>query len=584
MPRVLRIGTRGSALALVQARWVQARLAERGAIAELVTIRTAGDDRAPETAWGEGAFVTAIERSLIEGRIDVAVHSAKDLPTSEDPRLVVAAFPSREDPRDALVCRVRGTSLSTLPSGARVGTDSPRRTAFLHERRPDLRMHPLSGNVDTRLAKLDAGETDALVLAVAGLTRLDRADRIDEILAPGRAAPAPGQGCLAIQVRADDRRAIEAIAPLDDPDTRAAVEAERAFLAATGGGCRSPIGALARVEAGSVVLEVAAARDAGSGAGPWLAPAPGAGRPSAIIRLAGRGPVEDRMALARDLARRIVALRTRPRVLVTRPAEQAAPLVEALGSAGMEATVVPTIVIEAADAAGRLGSALADAAAAAAAVRVVVTSSNGARAVLEAARLAGVEAATLRWVAVGEATARVLTAAGARDVFRPARASGAGIAAELRISPGDRLLLARGDLADGTLPAALRGRGASVDEIVAYRTAPAPAGSRPTLLAALNEGPVDAIVCTSPSSVHGLVALAPADRLRSLQETIMVCIGPTTASAAREAGFTAVAEAPAPRPSELAATVADALGLESRPPARSAGPTEPSTVVTGGPR
>jgi hydroxymethylbilane synthase len=225
----LRIGTRGSELALIQARWTAARLAEVGVPTELVIIRTEGDDRAPDTAWGEGAFVTAIERALLEERIDLAVHSAKDVPTEEDPRLLVAAFPPREDPRDSLVCRVRGGTLATLPEGARIGTDSPRRTAFLLAARPDLRLHPLHGNVDTRLRKLDAGEVDALVLAVAGLTRLGRADRIDEILPPELAAPAPGQGSLAIQVRTADAFAREAVGRLDDAAIRAAVEAERTF-------------------------------------------------------------------------------------------------------------------------------------------------------------------------------------------------------------------------------------------------------------------------------------------------------------------------------------------------------------------
>ena len=191
--RVLRLGTRGSALALVQSRAVGAALADAGVAVEIEIIRTAGDDQAPDTAWGEGAFVGALERALLDGSVDLAVHSSKDVPTTEDPRLVIAAFCRREDPRDALVCRERGLTLATLPHGARVGTDSPRRTAFLLERRPDLRLHPLNGNVDTRLRRLDAGESDALVLAVAGLTRLGRADRIDERLDIDVVVPAPGR-------------------------------------------------------------------------------------------------------------------------------------------------------------------------------------------------------------------------------------------------------------------------------------------------------------------------------------------------------------------------------------------------------
>lgn len=255
----LRIGTRGSRLALVQARWVAARLADAGVPSTLRILRTAGDDRAPDTAWGEGAFVSRIEQALLEGEVDAAVHSAKDVPTVEEPRLEIAAFPPREDPRDALVGRLRGRTLADLPAGTRVGTDSPRRTAFLRAVRPDLAFHPLHGNVDTRLARLDAGETDVLVLAVAGLRRLGHADRIDETLSPRLAAPAPGQGGLAVQCRADDARTRAALRVLDEPAARAAISAERAFLRATGGGCRSAVGALGVVDGVRLILSGAVA-------------------------------------------------------------------------------------------------------------------------------------------------------------------------------------------------------------------------------------------------------------------------------------------------------------------------------------
>jgi hydroxymethylbilane synthase len=175
-----------------------------GVPVELVTVRTLGDVRPPDTTWGEGAFVGALETALLTGEVDLAVHSAKDVPTTEDPRLVIAAYPSREDPRDALVSREPGRAFADLPPGSRVGTDSPRRTAFLRASRPDLRVHPLHGNVDTRLRRLDDGETDALILAVAGLTRLGLQGRIGQILPPDVVPPAPGQGALAIQCRTDD--------------------------------------------------------------------------------------------------------------------------------------------------------------------------------------------------------------------------------------------------------------------------------------------------------------------------------------------------------------------------------------------
>ena len=251
----IRIGTRGSALALVQARLAAAALEAHGHATRLVTIETEGDRRAPDTAWGEGAFVAAIERALLEGRVDVAVHSAKDVPTDEDPRLAIAAFLPRADARDALVVRdgLAGT-VDGLPSGARVGTDSPRRTAFLLARRPDLTVRPLHGNVDTRLRRLDAGEADALVLACAGLDRLGRGDRIAERLPVEDMPPAPGQGAIALQVRRDDADVRAAVAAADDAPTRIAVEAERALLRAAGGGCRSPIGAFADVDGARLTL------------------------------------------------------------------------------------------------------------------------------------------------------------------------------------------------------------------------------------------------------------------------------------------------------------------------------------------
>lgn len=249
-PDAVRIGTRGSRLALVQAEMVRAAFETVGQPARLVVIETAGDRRAPDTAWGEGAFVTAIERALVAEEVDVAVHSAKDVPIDEDRTLCIAAFLPREDPADALVVPAGEplSSLDDLPPGARVGTDSPRRTGFLLARRPDLQVHPLHGNVDTRLARLDSGQADALVLAVAGLRRLGRADRIALRLDPEVVPPAPGQGAIAVQVRAGDDRTRGLAAILDDLPTRTAVSLERRFLQRSGGGCRAPIGALATIE------------------------------------------------------------------------------------------------------------------------------------------------------------------------------------------------------------------------------------------------------------------------------------------------------------------------------------------------
>ncbi|HSL76687.1 MAG TPA: hydroxymethylbilane synthase [Candidatus Limnocylindrales bacterium] len=247
----IRVGTRGSALALVQAALVRDALMDAGHPSRIVVIETDGDRRAPDTAWGEGAFVAAIERALLDEEVDVAVHSAKDIPTDEPQGLVIAAYLRRADARDALVVRAdaaRAVTIDDLPAGARVGTDSPRRSGFLRARRPDLVVHPLHGNVDTRIRRLDGRETDALILACAGLDRLGRSDRIAVRLAADVIPPAAGQGAIAVQVRAGDTRLSETVGAIDDRETRLAVEAERSFLRRMGGGCRAPIGAYATVD------------------------------------------------------------------------------------------------------------------------------------------------------------------------------------------------------------------------------------------------------------------------------------------------------------------------------------------------
>lgn len=544
----IRIGTRGSALALVQAHWVADRLAELGTASEIVLIRTAGDDRGPDTEWGEGAFVNAIEAALLEGRIDTAVHSAKDVPTEEDPRLAIAAWTVREDPHDALVCRVRGTTLATLPPHAMVGTDSPRRGAFLRSARPDLTIHPLSGNVDTRLRKLDNGESDALVLAVAGLTRLGRADRIDEVLPFDVAIPAPGQGALALQTRRHDARTRRVIAALDDRPSRVAIEAERAFLAGTGGGCRSPIGAIGTVEGDTLTLRVAAERD------PSLHARGGGGD---IIRFAATGPADDRTKLALELAERIVPLRTRARILVTRPVDGAVASIDALLAAGFSTVAVPTIEIRDEPVSKVLDTTIA--AAVSSNAWLVATSPSGVRVALAALARFAIAPADVRWAVLGRASAGLLAVHGV-EPFIPSRPLGETLVAELPLSPGERVVVVRSDIADPGLVADAMARGALVTEVIGYRTHEGPEGSREPIAVALAE-PIDALVFASGSAVRGLLVLAPPAETTRLRATPAICIGPTTASAAHSLGFTAVVEAADPSPVALVAAVVDGLAM-----------------------
>jgi hydroxymethylbilane synthase len=251
----VRLGTRGSALALAQARGVAGAItAATGRQVELVEITTAGDrSTAPIERIGVGVFVSALRDALAGKEIDIAVHSYKDLPTAPADGLVVAAVPERVDPRDALVARDR-LVLAQLPAGARVGTGAPRRVAQLRSLRPDLAVVPVRGNVDTRLRKVAGGELDAVVLARAGLARLGRVAEITETLDPAVLLPAPAQGALAVECRAGETDLIEALAALDHPVTRAVISAERTFLSTLEAGCSAPVAGLAELGDGQLRL------------------------------------------------------------------------------------------------------------------------------------------------------------------------------------------------------------------------------------------------------------------------------------------------------------------------------------------
>lgn len=244
----LRLGTRGSALARTQSDGVRRALEEEAGPVEVVVIQTTGDrriDRPLPEIGGKGLFTRELDRALLEGEIDLAVHSLKDLPTEQEPGLAVAAVPLREDPRDVLVGPAgAAVTLAGLPPGARVGTSSLRRRALLLAFRPDLTVDSVRGNLDTRLRKLDDGEYDALVLAAAGLRRMGLEDRAGEWLERTAFLPAPAQGALGIVARIDDERVAEALRPLRDSPSERAVRAERAMLAALEGGCQVPIAAL----------------------------------------------------------------------------------------------------------------------------------------------------------------------------------------------------------------------------------------------------------------------------------------------------------------------------------------------------
>ena len=281
---MLTIGSRGSQLALWQANWVKGKLEELSVTSTIEIIKTTGDritDVPLAQVGTKGLFTKEIEEALIDGRIDLAVHSLKDLPTELPAGLKIAAIPARQDARDALV----GLRFEDLPTGARVGTSSLRRVAQLRAVRPDLVIESVRGNLDTRLRKLSEGLYDALVLAAAGLKRLGWEARIADYFASDVMCPAVGQGALAIETRAEGEAA-RICAQLDDAETRTAVEAERAVLAALGGGCQVPIGAHARQVEGRLELIAVVGLPDGS----------------RVIRRSSSGPASDGLRLGYELA------------------------------------------------------------------------------------------------------------------------------------------------------------------------------------------------------------------------------------------------------------------------------------------
>jgi hydroxymethylbilane synthase len=303
---VLRLGSRKSPMAVAQSGDVARLITERtGRRVELVGVSTFGDvSRAQLTQiGGTGVFVSALRESLLRGDVDFAVHSLKDLPTGDAPGISLAAIPPRDDPRDALVAR-DGAKLADLPSGARIGTGSPRRAAGLRLLRSDITCVPIRGNANTRLAKVAGGELDAVVLACAGLARIGHTDRVSEIFETDDMLPAPGQGALAIECRTADADLAALLAAVDDLPTRAAVTAERSLLAALEAGCSAPVGAYASSSAGTGRLHLQ---------GVVLGFAPGvldaaANSGTMVVRERGEADVNDAARLGRDLAARMLAL------------------------------------------------------------------------------------------------------------------------------------------------------------------------------------------------------------------------------------------------------------------------------------
>jgi len=293
--RTITIGTRGSSLSLCQTQIVQVWLEEHFAQHQFVvkTIKAKADHN-PEVPLvaigGEGIFVKELEASLLKGEIDLAVHSMKDLPLQIPAGIVLAAITEREEARDAFMSRT-GQALDQLPAGSRIGTSSLRRKSQLLHLRRDIEVVEIRGNVDTRVRKLDEGRYDAIVLAACGLIRLGLEDRITQYLSLDQMLPEPGQGALGVEARAGDEEILELLKVLDDPITRACVEAERAFLRALGGGCRVPIAAYAQIANGTLALDGAVVAPDGT----------------RLLRDRSTGPLESPESLGEALANRLIS-------------------------------------------------------------------------------------------------------------------------------------------------------------------------------------------------------------------------------------------------------------------------------------
>ena len=295
--RTIRVGTRASVLARTQSGMVaDALAAATGLETELVLVRTEGDVSSEPLAQlgGTGVFVTALRAALLSGEVDVAVHSLKDLPTAPAEGIALAAVPQREDPRDVVVAR-DGLTLGELPAGSRVGTGAPRRVAQIAALGLGVTLVGVRGNVDTRLGKVASGDLDAVVLARAGLARLGRADEATEVLDPLQVLPAPGQGALAVECRADSDLLAELTRTLDDPHTRACVEAERALLAELEAGCSAPVGALAEVAEGDLGDEL------------WIRAVALTPDGTVSVRRSASGPLDDPVGLGQKLAAEMLA-------------------------------------------------------------------------------------------------------------------------------------------------------------------------------------------------------------------------------------------------------------------------------------
>lgn len=605
----LRIGTRGSQLALTQAGHIADFITTRTGIpTELVRVVTRGDTNMASLAslGGSGVFASALREALLAGECDLVVHSMKDLPTGAVPGLTIGAVPERVDASDVL-CARDGLRLADLPAGATVGTGSPRRTAQLAARRPDLDIRDIRGNVDTRLGYVDSGRLDAVILAAAGLIRLGRADRVTEVFPLAEVPTAPAQGALALEVREATEAAphsaelTQALAAVNDPGTHAAAVAERAVLAELGAGCAAPVGASASIAEGALVLRALITSIDGS---------------ASITREArvatsehAERALDQAEALGRSLARELLAAGadgiaplhescghevltpqqlTAPRIAeAPRGAVAGEPSIVyasggSFGSGGAEelrrrgAIPVPSELIRIEPLAGpgeraRIQAALGALAAGEYGWLTVTSPSAVAQLVAHGMRVS----ADTRIAAVGPGTERALAEAGYRvDVVPSTDHSAAGLVRALGAEPvpaKNRVLALGAELATPTLASGLRALGADVNEVPLYRTREVP--PRPEVRDRLRSGTISAVLVTSGSVARALDGVFDAAHPQP-EHCLVIAIGDPSAEAARAAGLRVDAIAAAASLPAMLAAYAEVAETRGKP---TPGPTQPDT-------
>lgn len=534
------IGTRGSKLSLIQTTIIKNQLQALlpSSIIEIKTITTKGDKNmspVPLDSVGKGWFTKEIDRELLRGNIDIAVHSLKDLPEELPKDLIIAAIPRREDPREALVT-AHNLSFSQLPRGAIIGTDSTRRKAQILHNRPDLVVKSVRGNVLTRLEKLDSGQYDGLFLAVAGLKRLELENRISEYFSLTDIIPSPGQGALAVVVKQTNKKLRSLLTKLNDTETVIAVNAERTFSKAIGGGCKMPVGAYAACQGDTITIHAVI----GSLDGKQL-------EKDSIT-----GAVEDAEIIAEKLADsllkiskpwyRIAEAGVSKYIVITRPIEEDHIFNKQVEELGLQTFLYPAIEITKSSLSVPMKKQLQNLAAY---DWILFTSRNGVRFFIEALKELTIDTSILRSKeigAVGPKTKEALENYGFKVHFIPSEFTTENLAKEIKNIRSKKIFLPRSQIASTLLTELLEKKGAIVTNIPMYHTRYTSTKNN-EFIKLLDGNKIYMLTFTSPSTIEGFVRSIPEKMQKHVFGLPVLSIGPVTSTAAKKHGFTNIVTA-----------------------------------------